>query len=144
LRNFDPKKSAYIVTDIMSEHVKVFYHIQNSVLRLLKSKGKSNVDDIYNMYKKKAAGKNVESLYDEEYDTKEFEEKDENKRKSKKEKKIEEKAKQKEKNQANRIQRILGDCRFCLANNRIMEEQILSFSSNILLVIPENSKFLKY
>jgi len=129
LRNFDPKKSAYIVTDIMSEHVK--------------SKGKSNVDDIYNMYKKKAAGKNVESLYDEEYDTKEFEEKDENKRKSKKEKKIEEKAKQKEKNQANRIQRILGDCRFCLANNRIMEEQILSFSSNILLVIPENKQYKK-
>jgi len=27
LRNFDPKKSAYIVTDIMAEHVKVLKKI---------------------------------------------------------------------------------------------------------------------
>jgi len=127
LRNFDPKKSAYIVTDIMADHVR--------------SKGKSDVGDVYKMYTKKATGKTVESLYDEEYDTKEFEEKDENKRKTKKDRKIEEKAIQKEKAQTNRIQRILGDCRFCLANNRIVEEQILSFSPNILLIIPENKQY---
>ena len=89
------------------------------------------------MYKKKVAKMDPDNLYDEEYDIKEGEEG--TKKKNKKDVKYEDKEKKKELMRNNKIQRILADCRFCLGNNQILEEQILSFSPSALLIIPEIS-----
>ena len=89
------------------------------------------------MYKRKTPKQGVDIIYDEEYDTKEVEE--DSKKKSKRDKKTEEKEKQREKMRNNRTQRVLANCRYCLGNNQIIEEQILSYSPNALLIIPEIS-----
>ena len=37
-------------------------------------------------------------------------------------------------------QRILSNCKICLSNNSILEEQIISYAQKTFLMIPENCK----
>jgi len=77
----------------------------------------------------------AENLYDIEYD-KDAKEDDE-KKKSKRERKLEEKLKRKEIIDKRKMQRVLSNCRLCLGNNHIFEEQILSFAKSTIMILPE-------
>jgi hypothetical protein len=78
---------------------------------------------------------NKERGPDEKIDAKEEE------RRSKREEKLEEKRKKKEIIDQNKINRVLANCRLCLSNNFLMEEQILSNGRSTILVLPDISKF---
>lgn len=85
----------------------------------------------------------MDNIYDEEYD-REIEDKDGNssdagdaKKKNKIEKKQEEMEKRRAIIQQRQTTKILKNCRFCLANNFISDERIISYGSQTLLILPD-------
>lgn len=129
MRNFDPKKSAYLINDLYKDEVKSS-----------QSKRNNSDNEVYSLYKRKALKFDPENQYDIEYD-KDVEKEEENREKKKSDKKFEMKQQRKNLINERKMQRALSNCKLCMGNNVILEEQILSYARDTFLMLPESSYY---
>ena len=107
---------------------------------------KGDNEKVYDIYKKKPAKFDTENLYDEEYEQHNIKDESEKTRhrKNKREQRQEEKDKRRAHMHDRKTKQVLGNCRHCLANSYLKEEQILSYGTHTYLALPHHSKNLQH